>query len=93
MSLFCVALTTFTSLDDFDSILLSCQPEETVPERFGDQRLCRHVMPTLTGVDLLKDLSPFFWINTSLKNAGRAPFIKLSVDDRVRLCSAFNLTA
>ena len=76
VSLLCVELTPFTSFDDVDSILLSRQPEKTVPERLGDQRLCRHVMPTFAGVDFLKDLSPFFWRNTSLKNAGRAPFIK-----------------
>ena len=93
MSMLCVAVTSFSSFDDVDSILLSRQPKETVPERLGDQRLCRHVMPTFAGVDLLKDLSPFFWRNTSLKNAGRAPFIKQSVNDRVRLCSVFNLTA
>ena len=67
MSLLRMALTSFTSSDDVDSILLSRQPEETVPERLGDQRLCRHVMPTFAGVNFLKDLSPFFWRDTSLK--------------------------
>ena len=51
------------------------------------------MMPTLVGVDFLEDLLSFFWRDVSLEDAGCASFVKLSVNDRVCLCSPLNLVA
>ena len=50
-------------------------------------------MPIFAEVDFLEDLPPFLCRDAPLKDAGCASFVELSVNDRVRICSAFNLAA
>ena len=76
-----VLLAPDAPTDDVDCILMSREPEKTVPERLSDQVASADVVAAIARVDFMKVAPSLFRFDAAEENSRCAAFVELVVDD------------